>query len=468
MVWLPGQPWPSGTPGGAQSPHWGGYVKLWVRAAIAAGDAFHMGQHPLDRLDGGNVMGGAAPVGRGAGAIDRLWVDLSCDVTDVGISGGASTAQGIFSKSDAATVTVTIADPTGIYDPLNPAGPFSYGSRSRLVPGVPVEVWCEVVNGDDGTWTHHDLFTGTADSWQQDWTPHPWDRQTILIATDATKTFARFDRPEVAPQGAGDTVGARIHRIVNYFGWTDGSILDPPGGSTVTLLATTLAQSAWELLNRATDDELGYIYFTPSGDLRWLNRSTWTTPVAEHITLGCDVGYDVLLDATPSALDRQIRNAIYAARVGGTTRTAISQSSIDRYGRYDYTRTDLGLADDAQAGSWAAAVLELYAFPQITLGDVTFRPSIVARSFDVYDDALSVALISDIVHIVWSPPDLPASYTVDNLSRVVGYSHTISRHVWEISWQLVAANAMQFAGVEFTMGPHAQDRLDAGNVMAFV
>jgi hypothetical protein len=236
----------------------------------------------------------------------------------------------------------------------------------------------------------------------------------------------------------------------------------------VTLLATTLAQSAWELLNRATDDELGYIYFTPSGDLRWLNRSTWTTPVAEHITLGCDVGYDVLLDATPSALDRQIRNAIYAARVGGTTRTAISQSSIDRYGRYDYTRTDLGLADDAQAGSWAAAVLELYAFPQITLGDVTFRPSIVARSFDVYDDALSVALISDIVHIVWSPPDLPASYTVDNLSRVVGYSHTISRHVWEISWQLVAANAMQFAGVEFTMGPHAQDRLDAGNVMAFV
>jgi hypothetical protein len=467
MPWLPGQPWPSGTAGGAASPYWGGYVRLWVRAAIAAGDAFHMGKHPLDRLDAGNVMGGAGPVGR-AGVIDRLWIDLSCDVTDVGISGGASAAQGIFSKSDAGTVTVTIADPTGIYDPLNPAGPFSYGGRSRLVPGVPVEVFAEVVDGLAGTWTRHDLFTGTADSWAQDWTPHPWDRQTILVATDATKTFARFNRPETSPVGAGETVTARIHRIVNYFGWTDGAVLDPPGGSTVTLLATTLAQSAWELLNRATDDELGYIYLTPSGDLRWLNRATWSTPVAPHVTLGCDVGHDVLLDATPSALDRQMRNAVYAARVGGTSRSAISTSSIDRYGRYDYQRTDLGLADDAQAGQWAAAVLELYAFPQITLGDVTFRPSIADQSWEVYDETLDVAMISDIVRIVWAPPDLAAAATVDNLSRVVGYSHTISRQAWEVRWQLVAANAMQFAGVEFTMGPSARSQLDAGNVLAFV
>ena len=66
-----------------------------------------------------------------------------------------------------------------------------------------------------------------------------------------------------------------------------------------------------------------------------------------------------------------------AARTGGTTVTAISTSSIERHGfEYDYKRTDLGLKDDVQVGEWANVVLQLYAYPQYALEDVTFRPSI--------------------------------------------------------------------------------------------
>jgi hypothetical protein len=84
---------------------------------------------------------------------------------DVEISGGASSAQGIFSRPDTATCVVTLADPTGKYDPLSPAGEFSYGGRSRLVPGAPVNVFAEVVNGDTGAVTTFQLFTGRAESW---------------------------------------------------------------------------------------------------------------------------------------------------------------------------------------------------------------------------------------------------------------------------------------------------------------
>jgi hypothetical protein len=456
--WTPNMPWPSGTPGGAASPAWGGYTRLWARAAIGAGNTFHVGQSDTDRLDDGNVMGGGVP-----GPPGTLWVDLSCDVLDLAVQGGASSAQGIFSKPDAATVEVTLSDPAGIYDPLNTGGPFSYGGRSRLVPGVPVEVFAEVVNGSDGTWTKYVLFTGTADSWAEDWTPNPYDRQAVMVATDATKNFVRMDRPEQAPVGAGDTVQQRVHRVVDYFGWT-GTVIDPAGGSPRTLSATTLADSAWEMLNRTLDDELGYIYVTPAGALRWLNRETWATVPPPKVTFGCSTGYDVLTDASPSALDRQMRNAVNAARAGGTTQSALSQVSIDRYGRYEYTRTDLGLADDTQVGTWATDVVTVYAYPQVTLDDVTFQPAILGH-WAVWNDTLATQPVSDVVRINWSAPDLP-EHVVDNYSRMVGYHHQITRDRWEITWQLIAARAMQYAGVIFHMGPHANDRLDANFVLA--
>lgn len=457
-MWRPGDVWPTTTPGGAVSPHWGGYVKLYVRCAIGSGNAFHMGAHNFDRLNAGNVLGGGAVTSAG-----DLWVDIACDVTDLEVVSGATTSQGILSKPDAGTVTATISDPGGIYDPLNPGGPFSYGGHSRLVPGTPVEVFAEVVDGDLGTVSTYWLFTGTADNWQQDWTPSPSKRETKLIASDATKMFARLDRPEQPAVGTGDTTQQRVHRIVDFFGWV-GTVIDPPGGGTVTYQATTLAQSAWELLNRTLDDELGYVYFTTKGELRWLPRSTWSTSVPPSVTLGCDVGYDILIDATPSALDRQMRNAVYAARTGGVSQSAVSQSSIDQYGRYDYTRTDLGLADDVQAANWATTLVTLYAYPQVTLDGVTMRPDVVPQSWKPWKAVLGLTPVTDVVRVHWTPPDLPA-HVVDVNSRVFGIAHNISRAVWEVKWQLVNTRPAAQAGAVFTMGPHPQDRLNSNFVL---
>jgi hypothetical protein len=263
-------------------------------------------------------------------------------------------------------------------------------------------------------------------------------------------------------------VGQRIHRIVDFYGW-EGEVVDPPGGSLVTLQATTLAQSSWELLNRATDDEIGYVYFDTDGRLRWINRQAWSTMAAPVITFGCDEDpqhFDVLTDAQPSTLDLQMRNQVFAARAGGTTQTARSQSSVDKYGQYDYKRTDLGLASDVQAAQWAEYVVVLYAYPQISLSDVTALPAITERSWEAWSGVLGIVMVTDLVRILWAPPDRPDD-VIDAVSRVVGYAHRIDFKQWEVQWQLVAASSLQFSGSVFTMGPHAQDRLDAGYVMSF-
>jgi len=467
MPWRPGDAWPSGTAGGAASPHWGGYVRLWVRAALAPGDPFTLGPHAGDRLDDGNVLGGApaGPLGRGgrAGA-GALWVDLSCDVLDVDIQGGAQATDGIFTKPDAATAVVNLADPTRKYDPLNNDSPWQLGGRSRLVPGTPVDVFAEVVNGDDGTWTREWLFSGSADSWGEDWTPKPRDRVAQLIASGESKSFVNMKRPATDPPvGAGETTAQRVQRIVDLAGWL-GTI--DAGVGTTTHGPTALDSDGWDLLNRTLDDELGFVYFTNTGDLRWLGRDAWfdlSHPPA--LELGCGL-HDVLVDASPAAIDLQIRNSVYAARTDGVVAHALSTSSVNRYGRYDYERTDLGLDTDAQAADWAATALRLYAFPQISLADVTFRPAIDARSWEVWAAALAVAFVSDLVHVVWSPPDRPADDPIDARCRVVGFHHVISRRSWDLTWELVDADALAYNGAIFTLGPNANDRLDSAFVLA--
>jgi hypothetical protein len=429
-----------------------------------------VGPVPEDRLDAGNVLGGGGVLTGRAGVGETLWIDLTCDTTEVEIQGGATGGQGIFSKADAATITVSLADPTGKYDPLNGHSPYAYGGHSRLVPGTPVEAFAEVVNGDDGTWQRHYLFVGTADSWGEDWTPNPMERTCQLLATDITKQFVRMDRPEQPPVGAGDNVGQRIHRLVEFFDWP-GEVVDPAGGSAIILQATTLAQPAWELLNRTTDDEIGYLYFDTQGRLVWINRQAWSTVSDPVLEFGCPyldggTGFDVLTDAAPSTLDLQMRNNVYASRAGGAMQQALSQASIDRYGGYEYKRTDLGISTDIQVAEWAEYVVVLYAFPQISLSDVTMQPSLIARSWEVWNGVLGITMVTDLVSIKWAPPDRPDDI-IHAISRVVGHSHRISRGQWETQWQLVAANSLQFSGSVFHMGAHAQDRLNAGFVLGF-
>jgi len=470
VAWLPGDPWPSGRAGGASSPAWGDHVRLWIAAGLAPGNTFHMGPHDYANLDSGNVMGGAPGVARVAVDPSRLWVDLSCDVLDVQIAGGASSAQGVLSQPDAATLTCTLRDPNRIYDPFNRRGPFAYGGRSRLVPGTPVVAFAEVVTPADSAIAVHYLFSGTADSWGEDWTPRAQNRVAKLVATDETKRWARYDREEQPPVGAGDTTQQRVQRLVDYFQWI-GTVEHAPA-STVTLLATTLAQTGWELLNRTLDDELGYVYFTPDGTLRWVNRASWSERPPPVIVLGCpDVPvegaedfHDVIVDVSPAVIDTQIRNRISAARTGGTAQYAVSLSSMDHYGEYAFSRTDLGVATDTQAALWAIELLRYYAYPQLSLEDATLLPGISPDDDVVWNALLGARYVTDLVRIVWSPPDLPAN-VVDQSSRIVGAAHTITRSRWEVKLQLVATNALQSSGLLFHLGPHANDRLDSGWIM---
>jgi hypothetical protein len=276
------------------------------------------------------------------------------------------------------------------------------------------------------------------------------------VSSDATKILVGLDRGEQPPAGAGDTTGERVERILTHYGYTGPVDLDP---GTATLAATTLAQSAWELIGRTSGDELGYVYLDAAGTLRFHDRSTWATMPAPVVTVGCAPGvegYDIVTGATVDASSLALVNSVAAARTGGTTVTATSPTSIALYGERGTKRTDLGLADDAQVGAWAAYTLGLRAFPRARITAVTLTPR-----FDptAWADLLAVELVVDRARVLWTPPGEDVTY--DTTGRVFRVAHRFSHTSWETTWGLAYADL--YARV-MHWGGHPLDRLTAGNV----
>jgi hypothetical protein len=443
--------WP-GTAGGAYSPYWGGDIKLYVWAGIFAGSTFLWGDSATDNLDAGNVWGGGLvsptpPAG-------RLWVDLTCDVLSVQTDIGGTRSNGAIAQAEAGTATITLADPLRKYDPTNPNGPYQYGGQTRLTPGANIIVFAE--RWDGTAITQYRLFTGTVDTWSEAWQLHPGNRRAVVVASDAVKDLVALDYGEQPAIGAGDTVGQRIERILAYYAWPGTRTLDT---STNTLQATTLAQSAWELIGRANEDELGFTYLDQSGVLQFRNRAAWSTRPAPVLTVGCapaTASYDTMTTASVEAANLNIKNAVYATRTGGVQQVVRSEDSIARYGLHSYKRTDLGLQNDSQAGAWASFLVSIQGTPRAQLDSLVIRPL-----FDptVWPALLALKLVTDRVRVLWTPPDMSA--TTEVVGRAIGISHNVTRNAWDVN--LVLAQADIYANV-MHWGPHPKDKLNVGNV----
>lgn len=475
MPFAPGDPWPSATPGGVARAEWGGYVKFWLLAEISPGTPLIVGPDPHDRLDAGNVIGDAGTLA-GGGPTDPgtlpvtsgLWVDLTCDCVDVDWQGGASSPSGVLTKVDAGQLTAKLWDPTGKYDPLNPDSPFALGNHSRLRAGVRILAMSEtIVNPTVVTPTvlTRNHFTGTVDKWSEPWTKEPGERFATVYATDIVKDLNRLNRAEQPAVGDGDQVFTRLGRIATYFGFTAptgfGSL------SSRTLQATTLAQSAWELLNRAVDDDLGFLYINGNGALIYQSDAVWTwlgSGTGVDLEIGCDDPgmLDIVVDATPSDVDKDQINQVTAARTGGSETTISAATSVAQFGEKSYKRTDLGLATDPQAAGWAERLVALSAYPRTTVDDITMIPAVDDQPWLAFARIFDFTPASSIVRLAFRTPRF--DYQIDELARMVGWRNTVTASAWSVTWTTVAANMASGADI-LTVGPDPFDRLDAGNVI---
>jgi hypothetical protein len=441
-------------------------VALVVRAALLSGTSWHIGPHAADRLDSGNVMG---PLSGGTvDAAGRLWVDLACDTMNVEVGDSSSTGIGVVSRDEASTLVLTLYDPDRRYDPANSSGPYWLHGKSRLTAGTPIEVTAEVLN-DAGGVVSFPLFSGLVDTWASEVEPVFADRRATVTASGAIKQLTSRDYgQDDVPVGASDTYKQRVDRILTRFSWP-GVATQYGATSTARLSATDFKGSAWENLVDTADAEVGFLHVLPNGNVDVFTREyLLALPLpAPALVLGCGVtgAYDVATALELAAIDDQLRNAVYANRDGGTVQVARSSTSIGAHGGVEavYRKDGLNLIDDPTVATWAQWVVALYAYPQPTARSVELVPQqYQGHDAQLWRAVLGMRVLRDILRTVWTPE---GSAPLDVLSWVMGVRHTITPTQWVVRFDLMAA-ARQAAKV-WTIGPHANDKLNDANVIGW-
>lgn len=349
-----------------------------------------------------------------------FWVDVTSDVLTCGTRRGR---QRLLTQADAGTVVLELDNTTRKYDPTNLSGPYVLVGATLIKPMKTVRIRA-LYNG-----VYYPIFLGYADSWQLNWSDSEW-ATTTLVATDGFKILGNFDPLEVAAVGAGEDSGARINRILDNAGWPTLDRDIDVGDSTMQ--ATNLSQNALTELKLVADSELGDVFMTREGYVRfrrrtayledteattaqiWLDDQTPYTDPSQRSYAATAIAYDVDL----------IRNIANIGRSGGTVQTVQNATSIATYLNQSYTRQDLLLETDAECLDQANWIVSRNSDPELRFNSVTLE---MVGGNDasrlLWDTALNIELGAR-VRIVKRPPGGGSS--IDRYAWVIGINHTIS------------------------------------------
>lgn len=354
------------------------------------------------------------------------FVDVTCDCSEVHLSGGATAADGALTRWEARTATITLWGPK--FDPWN--GPWA----GQLTPGMPVRVRWHPPG--DPTW--RPAFTGTVDDAGYTWDPAT--NQTTLGAVDDTAILAAWDGLAQAEVGGGETADQRVNRILDAASWP--STARNIAASTTKVIPTTLAGTAWEMLIAVADTDLAMCWVDRAGTLNYqpLARVQTNpgppdhiidpscTPPAGHVqaaSLGTD---NPVVTRNIVSITRQSYDSTPAATV-----TLRDDASVARFRPHSYSRTDLVHQDPNWSTTIAQEILQSGAWPALSptaagldvlLGAeaayllLGSEPKIWVQVLDRTGRAYScIVLGSD---VLLTPDTLSGQLVLDNLSRLQG------------------------------------------------
>lgn len=361
-------------------------------------------------------------------APDGLVTDVSTDangfqrVMAFTIDRSSTQGAGALVEYATGTLSLTLRDDNGDLDPANIAEP---------IPGVSIQlskVWAGTV---------YPLFTGTIDSWLPSLIG-PSQAVVQITASDALATIAGYTSGETALVGGGDTSDARVNRILDAIGWPAGR-RDIDAGTT-TLDATTMAGNALDNLRHTARAEVGDLWATPGGIIRFRERYGLYTTVASstvQATFGSDIAGGELpyVGSLGMSYDRTtLINVVRASRPGATVYESGDEVSRSRYGdRALPDQTDLQLADDDQVAVWADYVRARDSVPAVRFTDLTV--DVRADEAALYPQVLGRDF-GDRVAVVRRPPGVVQTHEV----YIRGVHHRFEAPLaWQTSWELETA-----------------------------
>lgn len=365
---------------------------------------------------------------------NSTWTNITEWVHSCSVRHGANRVTDPILRYDAATISITLDNTDRRFDPTNLSGPYVSAGITQIVPMRPVRVQAKYLGGS------YDMFHGYVDSWRFEY--NATYSKVTLTATDATKVIANVVRTPVAPVGAGELSGARVHRILDSIGWPANMRDIDPG--TSTMQATTLEGNAWDELQAVADSELGALFIAQNGWVQFNSRH-WqmdhvqaTNSQATFTDDNPDPFDDEALpysNVTIDYDDATIYNDIRMTREGGAQQHVDDLASKADYLTRTYEKSGLLLESDSEVQSFAEFLLYQTKDPELRFDTLRLD---MHKSPDYY---LLTEGMGIRITIVLHPPG-GGVITRDVFIR--GSAHDIRPGSWTVAWTLQSASKWSF------------------------
>jgi hypothetical protein len=385
-------------------------------------------------------------------APEDLFTDFSTDANGMQrvmaftIDRGSTQGAGALVEYATGTLSLTLRDDAGDLDPA---------SIDEAIPGARITL-SKLWGGDA-----YPLFTGTIDSWLPE---HRYPDQAVLVVTasDMLASLAGTNRGELAVAvGSGDDAGARLERILDSVSWPAGQ-RDIDTGIAV-LTETTLSGSALDEARETARAEVGDLWATPAGLIRFRSRYAPyldTAATTVQATFGSGGGSELPFVGTLGvSYDRSSLINVVKARRDDDLATVYEVGdtvSRSRYGDRAHEQLDLPFATDDEVTGWAGYVIGRDAIPKLRF--TSLEVDVRADEDALYPQVLTREF-GDRIEVVRRPPGVaPDTREV----HIRGIQHTFQAPTaWTTTWELETAGTVD----PFFLDDVVQGQLDANSLI---
>jgi hypothetical protein len=403
------------------------YLAIDVQPDVAAG-FFTLG---TSQLDGPDVLAWA-DVDPGA------WLNIVCDVHQLHYRRGAARLQGLLTQTEAGTVTVTLSDTAGTFDPMT--------NTDAVHKGTPLRIRAWGTRGDGTRWDAV-LFTGEVDQlfvqYRKEDVPLVTLTGVDLVGPLAAWQSAGEPEPGV---GAGEDLRARARRTLQTVG---RGVVSPHSDETyaATLAPVPLARP-WQELQDAVEAELGHLWVDRHNRIHVQNRDSLLggtvrgtlsdvhdeAPVGVH----CCVADAAVVYGVERLANRAIGTRV---PVGTEDDPATAQTDDEvsqlRYGLGSVDRKALLLQTDAQVEAWTDAVVAAQSRPELRVDSV--QPAPPPGDLETALEAWPAVLRTDLGDR-WLFLFRPSSgRLVERTVGVLGIELEASPEEWVVTWTTAEA-----------------------------
>ena len=395
------------------------------------------------------------------------WSSISPWVLSFGITRSSTRLAGPLWNYQAGTASILLDNSDGRFDVDNLAGPYVISGATQLLAMVPVR-FRAIFAG-----VTYALYSGYADGWMPAQVTYAGSyAELTLPATDAFKVLGEITLPALgSPEGAGAAAGDRVADILTRAGWYTSAEFSAIGAGSSTLQGTSLGDTALNLMQIATDSEIGQLYVNGAGAVEFRGRHQILTEARSNTVQAVfgdlpgtshPAGTELACAAIGRASDdTTIANDVQATRVGGTLQEVQDAASIARYlFPRSYARSDLILQNDPDALNWAQYVLYIAKGGEDRFETLAIDPA--ADPVNLWPQVLGRE-IGDRIQAWTRPASLPSPVSKDCFIAGITHAWDSGTSAWLTTWTLQDATKY---GSFLTLDNPTLGQLDA-NALAF-